>query len=926
MRYFLWLFVVLSAPAMAQNFSIVGEVADSLGNPLPNATVIVLKPADSTLVNFAVTNDQGMFRLKSLPRASYLLKITFVGQKTHSAHIKPPTESDELKLGLIRMQEARTQLDELVVEDVVPIIVRKDTIEYNAAAFKTPANAVVEDLLKKLPGVEVDNDGNITAQGEQVRRVTVDGKDFFGGTDPRMATRNLPADAIKKVQVHDRKSDQAQFTGIDDGQREKTINLELKPEKRKGVFGNAVAGYGSDDRYQARTSLNKFSPGKQLSLLGMANNINEQGFGMDDYMNFTGGSQQMASGGGMRIQINGSDQGGVPLNMGNRNNGIMNTYAGGLNFSRTFGNKTELNTSYFYNHLDHDKRQATYRQNFLQDGEYNYEEVSDQNNTNDNHRLNVMVDHKIDSVNSIRFTAAATYSQTDMNSETVSRNTDSDGTLLNENISHSATVGHAFSLNSNLLFRHKFGKPGRTFSTNLLLNVSEDNRDGTLLADYSFADGRDNENLRQRSEQQTSGLSMGATTSYTEPLGDRRYLEATYSIRQNRNDVNRPVYDIAGIEEEPNDSLSNQYNSHYTYQRGGLNFRLNRRKYSLTLSAAVQHTQLVGHLSRLDGPISKRYLNAVPAVRFNYDFSGTKHLRFDYETSVQEPSIQQLQPVVDNRDPLNPYVGNPALKPSYEQSWRLNFNTFDPGTMISFFGFVDFDYTTNPVTNAVSNKDFIRTTMPVNVSQATSIHAHASLGFPITSLKSRMNMAANWREMHGQNVIDASYFDITQRRIGGNIRYDFSYQEILLLNAGAQLSYQTTSYEFDQPDQHYFNTTYSAGATWSFLRSFQFVPSLEYLIYDNQSTGFRREIPLVNVALSRFLLKNNSGELRLSVNNLLDKAIGVSQTSSINYVERVTSNALGRYFMVSFVYSLNKQLNPMGQRRGGPGMMRIIRD
>jgi outer membrane receptor protein involved in Fe transport len=353
---------------------------------------------------------------------------------------------------------------------------------------------------------------------------------------------------------------------------------------------------------------------------------------------------------------------------------------------------------------------------------------------------------------------------------------------------------------------------------------------------------------------------------------------------------------------------------------------MKRRKYSLTVSALAQHTQLIGNLSRVDEPISRTYLNAVPAVRFNYDFSNTRHLRFDYETTILQPTIQQLQPVIDNRDPLNPYIGNPALKPAYQQSWRFNFTTFDPGTMVSFFTFVDLDYTTNAITNAVFNKDFIRTTTPVNVSGNTSLNANATFGFPINPIKSRMSVTTTWRETRGQNVVDAEAFDITQRRTGGNIRYDFQYHEILQVNLGAQLNYQTTAYEFDQPDQHYYNTTYHGEATVSFLRYYQLVSSLEYLIYNNSSTHYRQEIPLINVAVSRFLLKNKAGELRLSVNNLLDKAIGVSQTSSVNYVERVTSNALGRYFMVSFIYSLNKQLNPMAARRGGPGMMRIIRD
>ena len=333
MKQVYFILILISNVAVAQKFSIQGEVSDSTGAWLPSATVMLLNPADSSLVNFTATNEQGHFEFKNVARVTYLLKVTFVGYKTYSKDIKPDASVPTLDLGILKMQVAKTMLDEVVVSEKVPVVVKRDTIEFNATAFKTNKNATVEELLKKLPGVEVDNEGNVTAQGEQVKRVTVDGKDFFGGRDPKLATRNLPADAIDKVQVLDRKSDQAIFSGIDDGQREKAINLELKEEKRHGAFGNVLGGYGTDNRYQAKANINRFDKGKQLSFLGMANNINERGFSIDDYMNFTGGSQQMMGGGQVRIQIDGDNQNGVPLNFGNRANGIFETYAGGLNFN-----------------------------------------------------------------------------------------------------------------------------------------------------------------------------------------------------------------------------------------------------------------------------------------------------------------------------------------------------------------------------------------------------------------------------------------------------------------------------------------------------------------------------------------------------------------------------------------------------------------
>ncbi|MEO5976455.1 MAG: outer membrane beta-barrel protein [Chryseolinea sp.] len=925
--YLLILFICASGCVVAQKFDIKGQVADSAGVLLSGATVMLLNPTDSALQNFRTTDSKGAFELKNLARKTYLLKITFVGFKTYSKSVAPLTDNPVVDLGSVRLKEAATKLDEVVVEDIIPVVVKKDTIEYNAAAFKTVRNANVEDLLKKLPGVEVDNDGNITAQGETVKRVTVDGKDFFGGTDPKLATKNLPADAIKKVQVHDRKSDQSLFSGIDDGQREKTINLELKEEKRKGAFGNVAAGYGTNDRFQVKASINKFARGKQLSFLGMANNTNDQGFSLDEYMNFTGGSQQMMSGGrgGARIQI-GDNQSGVPLNFGNRANGVMKNYAGGLNFNNILNKKTEITGSYFYNHLDHFKIESTDRENFLQNGKYFYDGKSIQDNTNGNHRANVIVDHKIDSLNSLKLTTALSYNETKTDSRTDGQNTDSSGTLLNENTSHSISNGNSVTLNSNLLFRHRFRKKGRTFSTNFQFGLSQATREGFQDSRYSYGTEAGDRLVNQRNTQDTDNLSWGLTSSYTEPLGNRKYLEFNYSVRQNNNDVNRPVYDIKNDESVFNDSLSNIYRSNYTYNRGGLNFRVNRDKFAITFGAGMQSTHLQGDLKIQDVKIDRTYENFLPVARFNYDFSNTQHFRFDYETSVQEPTIQQLQPVLDNRDQLNPYQGNPNLSPAYQQSWRVHFNTFDPGTMINFFLFVDVDYTTNAITNSITTNNFIRTTTPVNVANNMSANSSATFGFPINKLKSRFSVTGTWREQRGVNLIDGQSINIIQRTTGGNIRYNFHYKEVLDINLGAQFSNQFTDYEFNQPDQKFFNTTYNVESILTFLKNYQFNSTLEYLIYENKSTDFRIAIPLVNVAISRSFLKNNNGEIKLAVANLLNRALGVNQSSSVNYIERTTTNSLGRYFMVTFTYTLNKQLNPMSGRPRGAPMMRIIRN
>lgn len=922
-----FLFTALSL--MGQKFSITGTVTDTLKSPLPSSTIMLLSPKDSSLVNFGVSSAKGTFEIKNVNKGAYLLKITFVGFVPHTQQIETPATGSVLDVGLINMQPLTKELESVVIMgEKAPVTVKRDTIEFNAGSFKVQANANVEDLLKKLPGVEVETDGTVRAQGEQVQRVMVDGREFFG-RDPKLATRNLPADAVEKVQVFDKKSDQAVFTGIDDGQKEKTINLELKEEKRNGAFGTLMGGVGTENRFQGKASVNRFAKGQQLSFLGMGNNINEQGFSIDDYMNFTGGSQALMGGGGGRVQLSFSsdNSSGVPLNFGNRPNGIMTNYAGGVNFNKDLSKDTQLTSSYFYNRLEQDIDRSVERVNYLPNGSYNYYSNSRQFNNNDNHRANLTLDHRIDSANSLKFTASATYSESEMNSQSQSQTMTVDNTIQNESEQYTATVQNSLNFNSSLLWRHRFEKKGRTFSTNLTFGASETDRDGNQQSINDFYTGTPTEQrLLQTNTLISDNLSYGATLSYTEPLGGRKYLEANYNIRTNSNDVDYKVYDEITGTPILNTRLTNEYTSDYLYNRPGLNFRMNREKYNFVVGASYQSTRLKGDLITRNATIDRTFENLLPSARFNYDFSNFKHVSLNYETSMQEPSIQQLQPVVDNSDPLNLYVGNPNLKPAYAHRGTINFTTFDPAKFINFFAFVTAVYTQEAITNSQTVSDsLVRVTVPVNVKDNLNLTANMNFGFPIKKLNSRFNVGPTASQLRTINILNGTENSTTQQTLGGNARYNFTYKEILTLDLSATLSHQQTDYEFDtQEDQVYFNKTYIAETNLNFLKNYAFNATFSYLIYNSQTTDFNQEIPLLNLSVSRFILKNKKGEIKVGVNNLFDKSLSVNQTASSNFYQQETTNNLGRYFMFSFIYALNKHLNPMGGgRRPGARMMMI---
>jgi 5-hydroxyisourate hydrolase-like protein (transthyretin family) len=381
--------------------SIAGKVTDtSSGQPVAEATVTVLDTKDSSLVSFARTDQEGRFRIRGLNSGDYRLLITHIGFYNYSSRLRISADLKDFRLDNISLKAKSKMLQEVtVLQEAPPVTIRKDTIEYNAGSFKTKPNAVVEDLLKKLPGLQVDKDGKIKANGEEVKKVLVDGKEFFGN-DPKTATKNLPADIVDKVQVFDKKSEQAAFTGFDDGNSEKTINLTLKPEKRNGLFGRTVAAAGNKERYQGSLNLNQFSGERQLSVIGISNNINKQGFSFAEILNFSEAMNGVGRGG--MIENNS-----LPVQGLTNSPGITTTTAGGINYNDKWNSNMDVTGSYFYNKTGTELKQYAAQQWLLPGNNYFNNKSINARQANQNHRANLISDYKIDSVNSLRFSSSS---------------------------------------------------------------------------------------------------------------------------------------------------------------------------------------------------------------------------------------------------------------------------------------------------------------------------------------------------------------------------------------------------------------------------------------------------------------------------------------------------------------------------------------
>ena len=914
----------------AQKFTVTGVVVDSDGKPLESAACVLLNSSDSSLINFSRSNTEGVFKLKNIPvGTAYTLRVTYVGYEPFLQDIPKDFKAETLDAGAIRMVSLSKMLDAAVVTGQRNAVTFKnDTTEFDAAAFRVQPNATGEDLLKKLPGVEVDKDGNVKAQGEQVKQILVNGKKFFSN-DPKIATQNIPAGAIKKVQVFDKKSDQAEFSGVDDGQRDKTINFELKDEYSKGTFGNITAGAGTDERYTLKGGINKFSKGQQLSVLGLGNNINKQGFSFEDYSSYTGMSQRMAGGGAVRVEISG-DNSSVPLDFG-RNSGFTTTWAGGVNFNKQLSPKTEINTNYFYNNSDKNFDKTTDRQNFLPNRTYNTNSRSNSNSLNDNHRLNLVLDHKLDSFNTLKLTSSFSITTNKSTSESQTSTSNADKLLENFGNRLNFTEGSGMNLNNSLLWRHRFQKKGRTLTANFNYNQgqSKQNNDLNAVNDFYDTDTGTSNLIRRDSTVQTDDRvndrnTYGTSLTYTEPIAKRTFLEFTYSYRKTNNDADRKVDTIRNGEHYFNSTLSNVFNNDFIYHRGGINLRYTKKEINFSTGIQYQESLLRGlNVTKNTETKPNPFRNFLPTARFSYEFTSSQRIGLDYDTDVREPSIDQLQPISDNSDPLNIYQGNPALNPEYNHRLRLRYNNFNQANMHSFFSNINFNYTLDKIVNEqVVTRNFVRITRPVNVKDAFSTNGFVGYNFPINP-KLRFSFNDNTSFNRGISLVNQAE-NITKRLTStNNVRLDYRLLDSFDFSIGARVSYNNTAYSLQKSlNRTYFTHEYEASFNITLPWNLRLVSDFNYQFYTGQDFGANQSIPIWNAAISKLLFKNKKGELKLAVLDILNKNTGFTRTTDANYIQDEFTASLRRYAMLSFTYAINPLMGG-GGRGGQRRMMRM---
>ena len=930
--------VVLAFQSQAQNHSgddegnqIRGKIMDAeTRQPVIGASVAVKTLADS-LITGTVTASDGGFQLSGPDIPTYKIDVSFLGFEIIS---KTMNEGDDLNLGTLLMVESSRLLGEVVVEGEVPVgEMRGDTTVFNASAFRTRENAVAEDLISKIPGVTIQN-GQIQAQGEQVQKVLVDGREFFG-SDPSIALRNLPSDMIESVEILDQRSDQSRLTGLDDGNYAKTINIITKGNMRNSQFGRVFAGYGLDDRYAAGGNINFFKDDKRISVIGLFNNINQQNFSSDDLLGVSGGM----GGGRMR---GGGGRGGGGFSVG-RENGIVSTNSIGVNYSDKWGEKINFTGSYFYNATENNLFRTTNRETIVsEDQRQYYQERLLGTVTNKNHRINGRMEYDINENNAIIISPSVSFQDNSNYNDTDGLNLGGGLDSLSAARTITDNVASGYNFSNNLTYRYKFEKRGRTLSANFFTAMNKRDRLTDMLTVNRDFVRSAYDTLIQETNALSDGFNYRANLTYTEPINDRSIATVNYQIGNNKSAADQKTFQLANEQGIMvlDTALSNEFDNKFTTQRTGVGYRYSHEGLNVNFNVDYQYARLNNKsYFPLEASFKRDFRNVLPTAVLSYRTEGGTSFRLRYRTGTDEPSVNQLQNVINNNNPLNLSVGNPDLGQSFSNNFFLNMSRVNMEKSRTLFVFLNGSFTENyigthtfiaPRDTLINNEVLLRTggqlTTPINLSGRWNSRMFVNYGTSIPALKSQFNLNSsigynrtpgmiNGRISANENVDLGQGFTLTS-----NISKDVDFT----LSTNGTYSIVNSSLQTNA-NNNYFIQNSNIRFYFSPNEGKLFVSNnVNHMLYSGLSEGMDQSVWLWNIEAGYRFLKNNKGELKLTVFDLLGQNNSISRSISDVTITDTYTNVLTRYGLVSFTYIIGsfKKSEPSSDepsfRRGMP--------
>ena len=923
------LFVGLSADAQYQ---LKGVATDTLNfQPLYMASVVLVRASDSVIAAHARADDKGAFSFSVKNKGKYLLRISFPGFAEYVDVVD--LKKDVTDLGTLPLISKEHLLKEFVLtQQYAAIKIKGDTTEYMADSFKVKDNASVEDLLKRLPGIQVDKNGQITAQGEVVQKILVDGEEFFSD-DPKVVTQGLQANAVQKVQVFDKKSEQAEFTGIDDGQKTKTINLELKDDKKKGYFGKADAGGGTDGYYQDQLMINDFKNKQQISVFGIMSNTDKAGLGWADNNKYSSGSgvTEINDDGTMTtMYTSNSDQDIAGWDGKYNGQGLPQTGTGGIHYADKWNQDNDhLTANYRYALQNVDLVGTTLTQEVLP-GNGGFTQLQQKNQTSQGTRngFDMMYEKKFDSTNSLKLSIDAGSKQMNTSSVYNTSASNQENIMLSNNARKVTSNSNGDFMNADLIFKHKFAKKGRTFSADIKENYKYNTASGDLLSTvnvFAFDTAlQKTDTLRapatnQRKESSSNTQAFAGKLTYTEPISKKAYLELNYGLTVNSSSSRNYSYDSS------TNVLDSMFSSNYKYNiltnSGGATMRFVYEKVNFSFGGNVAYADWrQTNLLNADSLLTRHFVNFFPMAVFNYKFSKQTNLYVTYQGSTQQPSIAQIQPLRQNTDPLNITVGNPNLKQEFINTFSLRFNDFK--MLSQRFIWSNFSFST--ISNAIStsmNSDYgINTTQYINVNGNYSGSGFLGYGFRLKKYDVDLGMQGSAVMSHIHNTIngEANLSDNNSYGLGPYISYEKDKK--ISLNFEGNVAYNDNHATISTFSTSYWSSTSQLSGTYQLPKKFEIGTSVDVLLRE-KTPLFDKNNNVVkwNGWVGKKFLAKSQLELRASVLDILNQNIGYSREAQSGIITENTYNTIRRYGMLNLIWNFSH--NPIALPQQPQGMI-----
>ena len=906
--FLLWAAIFIATFSFAQNnpFKISGTIiSDEDGAPLESATVYLQRVKDSALVTYTISGRDGKFILegKSADKETNLF-VSYVGYQTHLQTVK--MTKAPMALGDINLKVNANALQEVVINSQAPITIKKDTMEFNVKSFKTKKDANIEDLLKELPGVEIDDEGKIKINGKEVNKILVNGKPFFGN-DPTITTRNLTKDIVEKIQVLDTKSKDQAFTGETSDSENKTVNLVIKEENNKGVFGRVAAGAGTDEHYEFAGMFNRFDNDQRISILAGGNDINSPGFSFGEIRKMFGGGNNVRFRGDGSFSVDGRSFGG--------GQGITESKNFGANYADELGKGKDVSGNYFYSGSNSQNKTSRNRENILSDRRYFTKSESGSYTENDNHSANMEFDIKIDSTLLVNITPSFSYSKNRTTYNEDEQSLDEFQTLTNQSItgSHVETIGKNF--NNDIDITKRFGSKGAFLRFSIENEISNNESDDFLNSKTTiFGDAPDEIIRDQFTDGERKVNNFNSYVNYRLPLiANAFFLDFRYRYSRDKQEDRKSTFDkdvVTGAFSNFNTNLSTDFEYINETQTPSIRFDF----YNKEWSASFQTSYLFRTLENNDKlrplfNIERNFEAIELRSRLRYRVNQKASFSFGYSLNNDSPRLSQLQQFENVSNPLNIIVGNPNLEPENNHELYLNYNAFDYQKGSGYYGYLSADFENNKiVSKSLIDENLVRNTTYDNVNGSYNVNGYISANKKVkldSLLTASVFVGIGPNLRRSVNFNNGVQYASINTSLSPNIGFRLIWKDVMEFNPRYRLSYTKSTYDIDNfKDQEFIDHAVSLNTATFLPKGFEWRNDIQFNYNPNIAVGFQKSAWFWNTTLAYSVLQDQ-GTVTLKAYDLLNQNTNARRIATENYIQDSQSTVLQQYFMLSFSWKFN---------------------